>query len=286
MYFDPSYRRPPPTPSKIKPTCNQCGCDYASAWQIRKNNSKQVLLCESCDFTNLKLFQRTKLATQLKELMDSVHKEEDKFKQEYEENRKKTVAVERAALLSNIQQQKSVGSKYSSSVPEPAGTKRTGPVITNGSPHILVPASQATPTSTISKKISVAGGNEDSKRKRRSVEEHGVSKIAKITTGNLDLTLDKISQQLIRKQVDEKVVGRRQKASGVSTCVISSVNKGPPPLKQATPISKSTPTQSVKYLPVGVVTPPPPLINNSSGNSDSRKNRRKGTPRHKLMSNE
>ena len=58
--------------SRVKPICNQCGCDYASAWQIRKNNSKQLLLCEACDFLNLKLLQRSKLATQLKELVSTI----------------------------------------------------------------------------------------------------------------------------------------------------------------------------------------------------------------------
>ena len=86
--------------SRVKPICNQCGCDFASAWQIRKSNSKQLLLCEACDFTNLKILQRSKLANQMKELVDSIKKEEDKFSVECEEARKQVVALERQTVLS------------------------------------------------------------------------------------------------------------------------------------------------------------------------------------------
>ena len=51
-----------------KPVCNQCKCDFASAWQVRKSNAHSLLLCESCDFKNLKTLQREKIANHLKEL--------------------------------------------------------------------------------------------------------------------------------------------------------------------------------------------------------------------------
>ena len=86
--------------SRVKPICNQCGCDFASAWQIRKSNSKQLLLCEACDFTNLKILQRSKLANQMKELVDSIKKEEDKFSAECEEARKQVLALEKQTVLS------------------------------------------------------------------------------------------------------------------------------------------------------------------------------------------
>jgi hypothetical protein len=85
--------------SKVKPICNQCGCDFASAWQIRKNNSKQLLLCEACDFQNLKILQRTKLSNQLKDLLESVEKEEEKFTQQCEEALKQVIALEKQSVL-------------------------------------------------------------------------------------------------------------------------------------------------------------------------------------------
>ena len=290
QYFDPNYQKPPVQPSKIKPTCNQCGCDFASAWQIRKNNSKQVLLCESCDFTNLKLFQRSKLATQLKELMETVHKEEDKFQKDCEEAKKSTIAIEKASLLNKQHQQPTVVTMNRS---DPSGSTvkhsiTVKPVIANGSPHILIPSMLTTPTSAGNKRS-------ESSRKRKSGDDHGVSKVVK-TSPNLDNTLNKISQQLIRKQVDEKV-RKRPANTGITTHVISSAKaKGPPPLKQVSPVSKTGPTQPLppqivysseltNTVNVASITTPPPLINNVGGN-DSRKNRRKGTPRHKLMGNE
>ena len=87
--------------SKVKPICNQCGCDFASAWQIRKNNSKQLLLCEACDFQNLKILQRTKLSNQLKDLLESVEKEEEKFSQQCEEALKQVIALEKQSVLTS-----------------------------------------------------------------------------------------------------------------------------------------------------------------------------------------
>ena len=86
--------------SRVKPICNQCGCDFASAWQIRKSNSKQVLLCEACDFISLKILQCSKLANQMKELVEPIKKEEDKFSVDCEEARKQVVALERQTVLS------------------------------------------------------------------------------------------------------------------------------------------------------------------------------------------
>ena len=270
LYFDPSYRKPPAQPSKVKPTCNQCGCDFASAWQIRKNNSKQVLLCESCDFTNLKLFQRSKLSTQLNELMESVVKEEQKLKEELEDTKKQTMAVERAALVGPKQQKPVV--KYATADPRNVNHLKRPGMSNGGSPHIAT---------------SVANNRKDDlSRKRKSMEEHSVSKVAK-TSPNLDQTLNKISQQLIRKQVDEKV-GKRHSQSPTPR-VISSKTRGPPPLKQVSTVSKTTltqPTVTTVTMEPMIMSTPPPLINNSLFGSDSRKSRRKGTPRHKLMGND
>ena len=55
-----------------KPICHQCKCDFASAWQVRKSNSHSLLLCESCDFKNLKTLQREKIANHLKDLANII----------------------------------------------------------------------------------------------------------------------------------------------------------------------------------------------------------------------
>ena len=86
--------------SRVKPICNKCGCDFASAWQICKSNSKQLLLCEACDFTNLKILQHSKLANQMKKFVEFIKEEEGKFSVECEEARKQVVALERQTVLS------------------------------------------------------------------------------------------------------------------------------------------------------------------------------------------
>lgn len=98
LHFDPAAKAQlEKNNNKVKPICNQCGCDFASAWQIRKSNSKQLLLCEACDFQNLKILQRSKLSNQLKEVMESVKTEEDKFAVECETARKHMVELEKQA---------------------------------------------------------------------------------------------------------------------------------------------------------------------------------------------
>lgn len=300
-YFDPAYSKTAVTqPTKIKPTCNQCGCDFASAWQIRKNNSKQVLLCEACDFTNLKLFQRSKLATQLKELMDEVRKGEEKFNMECEEAKQQTVALEKAMLL-NPKQQQPLNIKPDALVGGGSVNhvkKLINPVVTNGNPHIVGTSSAGRVVTSGGLAASYVDDNTVGSRKRKSLEEQGGGGLSKVpkTSTNLDRTLSKISQQLIQKQVVEKVGKRKHSPSNTSTTnVISSkVKVGPPPLKQANPID-TTPVSSLSKVrhtpsPLPVVTAkstPPPLVNsNNTNNSDSRKSRRKGTPRHKIMDSE
>ena len=58
--------------ASTKPICHQCKCDFASAWQVRKSNSHSLLLCESCDFKNLKTLQREKIANHLKDLANII----------------------------------------------------------------------------------------------------------------------------------------------------------------------------------------------------------------------
>lgn len=61
--------------ASAKPVCHQCKCDFASAWQVRKSNSHSLLLCESCDFKNLKTLQREKIANHLKDLANMISQE-------------------------------------------------------------------------------------------------------------------------------------------------------------------------------------------------------------------
>ena len=297
-FFETSNKKTTP-PSKIKPICNQCACDFASAWQIRKNNSKQVLLCESCDFTNLKLFQRTKLATQLKELMEGVRRDEEKFVEDCDDQRKQIMLVERAAILNSKQatlpSSKNTPSQPSQSVNNMATNLSTKLLVTtNGSPHSLVPSvltskskGESVISNTVTKVTKKPVGGDASVRKRKCNEEHPVSKVAKAGS-NLDHTLNKITQQLIRKQVDETV--KKQRTPSPVPRAVSSKTKGPPPLTQVAmvtskPASKTTPVSS-SLSDRSKISSPPPLINRSSSpaGSESRKNRRKGTPRQKLMS--
>lgn len=63
--------------ASTKPICHQCKCDFASAWQVRKSNSHSLLLCESCDFKNLKTLQREKIANHLKDLANIISQDAD-----------------------------------------------------------------------------------------------------------------------------------------------------------------------------------------------------------------
>lgn len=223
--------------SKVKPICNQCGCDFASAWQIRKSNSKQLLLCEACDFANLKILQRSKLANQLRDLLASVSKEREQFQAECEEARKQVVSVERQLVLAMMNQQHVLLSASGSVPPATSilSTSHTSRVSqsSKGRTTMLVNSSQAVipsilpslssrETSDGSRKRKDAGGNAAGAPPGKSVK--------------LDQTLDKLSKVLLERKLDEQrqaAAGRGKEAEGVG---------GPP---------------------------------------DSRKSKRKGTPRHK-----
>lgn len=250
QFFDQGAHTKSPSSSKVKPICNQCGCDFASAWQIRKNNSKQVLLCESCDFTNLKLLQRTKLATQLKEVVESVRKEDEKFNNECDEARKQIVAAERTAVIKNAQ--KSLNNSKSSQWQQ----KTSSDGVTQSVVPSILPATKGSPSEV---KIIDA-------RKRRSDQDYVVPqrKSTKIASPQVDHTLNRITQHLIRKQVDEKVQRHRRHRSPVVSTTRT------PPLDNMEVII-STPQRLSEVMK----TLPPPLT--SVG--DSRRSRRKGQPR-------
>lgn len=354
MYFDPNWKtvhsKPPPA-TKVKPVCNQCGCDFASAWQIRKNNSKQVLLCESCDFTNLKLLQRTKLASQLKDLVEEIRKEETRFLNECKDAKKQVVEMERTAILNShkvfgktsavqpsvITQQLTRESHplYSSiqssnhafargGIPEaaqqlPGKAIRVKPglvqlPVSSEMTHAVIPSILSSHLSKpsvhvpsfVSKNMST--NIPDVSRKRRSPEVDTSAPVRKVskTLPQLDNTLDHITRQLLRKQVDEKCK-KRWKLDHVH-----SLAKPQLPLNQKQLHGQSNsrgiavagkPTPSVNHHPpvrtpsvpsIDIAAPPsPPTMlkgspavpseGSSSGGeslgSDCRRSRRKGRPR-------
>lgn len=294
MFFDPKWRtelsKPPPA-SKIKPICNQCGCDFASAWQIRKNNAKQVLLCESCDFSNLKLLQRTKLAGQLKELVESIRTDDEKFNSDCEEARKQMIAMEKQAILSSQgithavpNSQKSVitqqpaYSQLSSIGQQNHQLARTEPVSVlrsevKGNPASakqvgvipsLLPSQIKSHESIRGTSSSLQRENTEQSRKRRLQDPDLTvsSRKAAKPSPNLDHTLNRITEQLLRRQVDEKCKGQ---------------NSDDLDLMQSSPTPGASPASETDKSTVSVATHlSTPNFGTDSG---SRKSRRKGTPR-------
>lgn len=254
QHFDSSLNSAPDKSSgnsKVKPICNQCGCDFASAWQIRKSNSKQLLLCEACDFANLKILQRSKLANQLRDLLASIDKERDQFKTECEEARKQVVSVEKQLIVAMTQQQQHPPPLFSqrkhgasSGLSLPNASTLTNHVFnaTNSSvgktsgATVLVSSSQAVIPSILP---TLSRGAGETARKRKdpgSSSGHGPpGKSLK-----LDQTLDKLSKALLEKKLDEQ-----RKASQKA---------GRAEEREA---------------------------DGGSNSADSRKSKRKGTPRHK-----
>ena len=87
--LDPTFktREPKRRPSTApKPVCQQCGSDYAPAWQVRKKSDTTYLLCEMCDFANLKSVHRDKIASQLKELSSMVNREFSDLDRKFEDD--------------------------------------------------------------------------------------------------------------------------------------------------------------------------------------------------------
>lgn len=287
-HFDPNSKAQlDKNSSKMKPICNQCCCDFASAWQIRKSNSKQLLLCEACDFQNLKILQRSKLSNQLKELMETIKTEQDKFVVECEAAQKHILELEKQAadspppltsqlvgLVSTsnsatssptpnqrvVQVGKGVLSKYqvipnSSSnagkhihVMQTSHTTSNGGLIQQKRPAIPSLLGQKSP-----QLVSAVGKVEvGSKRPagRMCPAVTPASKVCKPGSA-LDHTLNRLSKQLIERKLDEVVVvSVKDEASEAEN---NSVTK-----------EGASPTSPV---PAGQKT----------------KNRRKGTPKHKRL---
>ena len=261
----------PKAPPKVKPVCNQCKCDFASAWQIRKGNSKQLLLCESCDFQNLKILQRSKLSTQLKTLLESVRKEEDQHNEECEKSKKEVIELEKKSLLS-------LGNK-----PPPLMSEQKDPnrVIT---------------TNVIknSTKVSV-------------LEKHMVIKTAAAANGNSSESQHPVIPSILGQRyhtpellpIDEIIKGSRKRKETSSALPPSKSFKPGSALDQT--LNKLSETlikrkldehirpvvheQSPKVNTVieAVATPTSPVSMEKMNSFESRKNRRKGTPKHKRL---
>ena len=226
--------------SKVKPVCNQCGCDFASAWQIRKSNSKQLLLCEACDFANLKILQRSKLANQLRDLLASISKEREQFQAECEEARKQVISVERQVVQAMMAQQHSLPPLFPS--PQKGGPTSTKDSTAQSSREklyggtMLVTSTQCVIPSilpSLSSTRETARETSEGSRKRKEVG--GPTPPGKSL--KLDQTLDKLSKALLERKLDEQrqraAAGRGKEGEG------------------------------------------------AGGTPDSRKSKRKGTPRHK-----
>ena len=254
LHFDEKMRSAQKTTQlKVKPVCNQCSCDYASAWQVRKSNSKQLLLCEACDFANLKILQRSKLSGQLKELVDSIKKEEAKFDSECDEARKQVQQLEKACGAQRAAA--AAGGVVSSS--QTTG-QPTAPVAAVGLgksggaaavPEVIVIGDQSSPALDAAgqqrSKVTVVEGS----RKRKGDPVAVVSSPAPppskaMKPGSaLDQTLEKLTQHLLKKKLDEHLGEPKQQES----------DSGGEAGKMA----------------------------DSGMSGDNRRSRRKGTPKHK-----
>ena len=102
--LDPTFKSKEPKrrPSNApKPVCQQCGSDFAPAWQVRKKNDSTYLLCEMCDFANLKNVHRDKIATQLKECSTMIDKEFSEIDRKFESDLRGQVAHSVTSLFQN-----------------------------------------------------------------------------------------------------------------------------------------------------------------------------------------
>ena len=310
----------------MKPICNQCGCDFASAWQIRKSNSKQLLLCESCDFQNLKILQRTKLGNQLKDLLEDIKKDETKFGVECDEARKQVLLLEKKAvespppltnsngsnvILGQVKQglsntlghvnqavlDKQVSSRVQalSSTASASIAKKQQLVLQHTQANRVVSANTVNLSSgkfqggTVSVIPSILGQRSSEKKenvvvvgvKRKEQPQHGggggarkqkdgtsppPSKMCK-PGSTLDLTLNRLSKQLITRKLDEH---RKE-----------SLDVQPPMNKSSKDDSKSNEIgevdSNVKTEPKRVTVSPVP----SSSVGIRSSSRRKGTPKHR-----
>ena len=284
LHLDPNWKAASDksnSSSRVKPICNQCGCDFASAWQIRKSNSKQLLLCEACDFANLKILQRSKLSNQLKDLIDSIKKDDDKFSSECEEACKQVVALERQALAIKAYQSQRpppLTSQLTNTSPSQASASVSTRVIQSASSAHHTPTTAGTASSVYqpSKGVISMAMKSSSEQPRavipsilqangpvaKSSADRGPSatpksrsshvgekrKLTPSASGSsappnktlklgsaLDLTLNRLSQQLINRKLDEQ----RQQLHDTPTSREGSTSSKSPPSPSAADLRRS-----------------------------------------------
>ena len=305
--------------SKVKPICNQCGCDFASAWQIRKNNSKQLLLCEACDFQNLKILQRTKLSNQLKDLLESIEKEEEKFSQQCEEALKQVIALEKQSVLasqanrpppltSNLQGKQQQSGDLSNHtvvrIPDLAGghttSARLASIIGGSGGSVLMKGSGGATYSTGKKsqqahevtvvqpravipsiigQISHNGGESSRKRKDPLSLGGRDGALPASKTFKVGSVLDQTLSKISQQLIHRKLDEQRQELVGESF-VVGGGGGGDRGRENMDRRGNASPSPSPS--PAGA--PPTtgrPTPSSAKSRREGRKSRRKGTPRHK-----
>lgn len=279
-HFDPNSKtNQGKSSSKVKPICNQCGCDFASAWQIRKSNSKQLLLCEACDFQNLKILQRSKLSNQLKELLESVKKEEEELKVSCERELKQLLDLERQqsstespppltnqstttqGVVSHVNQvvlNNQVTSKLQSLTNSSSQSHLSSNGIMANKPSVVIP--------------SILGQSSRSERvagtKRKAGDQDGASKVCK-PGSVLDLTLNRLSEQLIKRKLNEQ----RQECQEQEMVVA--------PTETTREENKSVTRSAAAAVVEDRESSHSPVPGDSIGRRT--RSRRKGTPKHKRL---
>ena len=290
-YFDPNSKSiQEKNNSKVKPVCNQCGCDFASAWQIRKSNSKQLLLCEACDFQNLKILQRSKLSNQLKELLEIVKKDQDKFGTDCEIARKQILDFEKK----NSESPPPLTSQLVTSQLATNPTKKVANAVGHVNQVVLnnqvsnrvqaladsiktpksLQESHSTKETSVQKQSTIVipsilgkksgstfnvGANDKVGTKRPAGEEVTPPPSKVYKPGSvLDQTLNRLSRQLIKRKLDEQ----RQECQDQEKIVTPSVSN---------PVSADKEKNSPSSVPSG------------ADKHKVNKNRRKGTPKQKRL---
>ncbi len=210
-YFDSTVSASNEKTSKMKPICNQCGCDFASAWQIRKSNSKQLLLCESCDFQNLKILQRTKLSNQLKELLEDIKKDEAKFGVECEEARRQVLLLERKAAEN----------------PPPLTNSSSSSSGKLGLVHTLGHVNQAILDKQVTSRVQALSNTAGTSlaRKQQLVLQH--TQANKVTPVSPNISVGTTSSSVI-----PSILGQRSSSEKKENVVVIGVKRKDPPLQQ------------------------------------------------------
>ena len=254
----------PKAPPKVKPVCNQCNCDFASAWQVRKGNSKQLLLCEACDSQNLKILQCSNLSDQLKELLGSVRKEEEQFNQECEESKKQVIELEKHFLLSLNDEPPPLTNQLTSVEATNVPKVSSHSVVVDGNKVSANGDQQHPLISSIlvqrhhTQELLAVGENVQDLRKRKDTSDMQPPPSKSFKPGSaLDQPLIKLSESLTNKKRQDSQPKYPLKVEAVS--------------------------METNVVPNTVAKTPVVMDTKSLSAAESQKNRRKGTPKRKKL---